>query len=325
MRKKGNPVPEVSSTEVFAGIDVGKDSLVVALTSGKPQTFENSKSGRSKLVQWLITAAPVRVVLEATGGYERHIYAALGAASLPAVIVQPAQARHFAKATGKLEKTDAIDAMMLAEFARAIRPQVREVPSEKAVELNDLSTRYDQLTDMLSMEKTRLKQAPNATIKRNIEAHIEFLERMQKKVCDQIDAIIAQSPKWTTEYDILRSVKGVGPVLARKLIASLPELGKLSRQKIAKLVGLAPISRDSGSSSGKRFIAGGRADVRSKLYMSVVATLRYDGMIKAYYDRLRTAGKPAKLAITACMRKLITLLNALLRKQLPFKNPVPAT
>lgn len=316
-------MPGSSSPEVFAGIDVGKNSLVVALTSGKPQTFENSKSGRSKLVQWLTTAAPVRVVLEATGGYERHIYAALGAASLPAVVVQPAQARHFAKATGKLEKTDAIDAAMLAEFARAIRPEVREVPSEKAVELNDLSTRYDQLIDMLIMEKTRLKQAPNAAIKRDIESHIEYLERHLKKVCEQIDAVIAQSPKWTTDYGILCSVKGVGPVVARKLIASLPELGRLSRQKIAKLVGLAPISRDSGSSSGKRFIAGGRGDVRSKLYMAVIAALRSDGMVKDCYQRLRAAGKPAKLAITACMRKLITLLNALLRDQHPFKKPLP--
>ena len=325
MRKKGNPMPEAPSTEVFAGIDVGKDSLVGALTSGKPRTFENSKSGRSELVQWLTAAAPVRVVLEATGGYERLIYAALGAASLPAVVVQPGQARHFAKAMGKLEKTDAIDAVMLAEFGRAIRPEVREVPGEKALELNFLSTRYDQLADMVSMEKTRLKQAPNAVIKRDIEAHIAYLERNKEKVCDQIDAIIAQSTKWTADSNILRSVKGVGPVVTRKFIASLPELGTLSRQKIAKLVGLAPISRDSGSSSGKRFISGGRADVRSKLYMAVVASLRCDGMIKDCYARLRAAGKPAKVALIACMRKLLTLLNALLRKQLPFKNPVPTT
>ena len=325
MRKKGKPMPVGSSAEVFAGIDVGKDSLVVALTSGQLQTFENSKSGRSKLVEWLTTFAPVRVVLEATGGYERQIYAALGAALLPAVVVQPGQTRHFAKAIGKLEKTDSIDAAMLAEFARAVRPEVREVPSEKAVELSDLSTRYDQLIDMLIMEKTRLKQAPNAAVKRDIQSHIEYLERHIKKVCEQLDAVIAQSPKWTTDYGILRSVKGVGPVVARKLIASLPELGRLSRQKIAKLVGLAPISRDSGACSGKRFIAGGRGDVRSKLYMAVIAALRCNEMIRRHYDRLRDAGKPAKVAITACMRKLITLLNALLRDQHPFKNPLPQT
>lgn len=318
-------MPQVSSSEVFAGIDVGKDSLVVALTSGQLQTYENSKSGRSDLVKWLTAAAPVRIVLEATGGYERLIYAALGAASLPAVVVQPAQARHFAKAMGRLEKTDDIDAVMLAEFGRAIRPEVREVPSEKAMELGFLSTRYDQLIDMVIMEKTRLKQAPTAAIERNIEAHIAYLERDKEKIASQIDALIAQSPKWTTDSNILRSVKGVGPVVARKLIASLPELGTLSRQKIAKLVGLAPISRDSGSSSGKRFISGGRADVRSKLYMAVVASLRCDGMVKACYTRLRAAGKPVKVALIACMRKLLTLLNALLRKQRPFQNPVPQT
>lgn len=325
MRKEGNPVPVVSSSEVFAGIDVGKDSLVVALTSGQLQTYENSKSGRSKLVHWLTTTAPVRIVLEATGGYERHIFSALGAASLPVVMVQPAQARHFAKAMGKLEKTDAIDAAMLAEFARAIRPEVRDVPSEKAVELKDLSTRYDQLVDMLIMEKTRLKQAPNATVKRDIESHIEYLERRQKTICEQLDAVIAQSPKWTADAQILRSVKGVGPVVTRKLLAHMPELGTLSRQKVSKLAGLAPINRDSGTSSGKRFISGGRADVRSKLYMAVVASLRCEGPIKACYDRLLAAGKAPKVAITACMRKLITILNALLRNQQPFKNLVPAT
>lgn len=318
-------MPEVSSSEVVAGIDVGKDALVVALTSGQLKTFENSKSGRSDLVKWLTAAAPVRIVLEATGGYERLIYAALGAAELPAVVVQPAQARHFAKAMGKLEKTDAIDAVMLAEFGRAIRPEVRKVPSEKAMELNFLSTRYDQLIDMVRIEKTRLKQAPNDAIKSNIQEHIAYLERNKDKVADEIDALIAQSTKWTTDSKILRSVKGVGPVLTRTLIALLPELGTLSRQKITKLAGLAPISRDSGSSSGKRFISGGRADVRSKLYMSVVASLRCDGMVKDCYTRLRAAGKPVKVALIACMRKLLTLLNALLRNQRPFKNPLPAT
>jgi len=314
-------MPPGSSSETFAGIDIGKDSLVVATTAGQVRTFDNTPQGRAKLVDWLKPFDPIRVVLEATGGYERQVYAALGAAKLPAVVVQPGQARNFAKAIGRLEKTDAIDAAMLADFARAVKTELREVPSQRALELGDLGTRYDQLMEMLVMEKTRLKQAPNAAITRDVQQHVDFLERRIGKVCELLDEAIAESPKWTADYTILRSVKGVGPVLARKLIASLPELGRVSRQQIAKLVGIAPISRDSGNYSGKRSIYGGRADVRSKLYMAAVSSIRCNDTIKAYYQRLRQAGKPPKVAIVACMRKILTLLNALLREQRPIRKP----
>jgi transposase len=251
-------------------------------------------------------------VLEATGGFEHAVVAALAAAGLPVVVANPRQVRDFARATGQLAKTDAIDAQVLALFAERVRPEPRRLPDEAAQALDALLTRRRQLLDMLVAEKNRLGFA-RPVVRRGITQHIRWLERRLGDVDHELGQMIEHSPVWRATDDLLRSVPGVGPVLSRTLLGELPELGQLNRKQIAALVGVAPLARDSGTLRGKRVVWGGRAPIRTVLYMSTLAAARCNPVIRAFYLHLRAAGKPAKVALTACMRKLLVILNAMVR------------
>jgi transposase len=305
--------------KVFVGVDVSKDRLDIALRPiGQVLTFSNDHIGIEKLVQKVAEVKPCLIVLEATGGYELALAAALMRGGMPAVMINPRQARDFAKATGKLAKTDKIDANILAHYAEAIQPPVRPLPDERQKELSLLLTRQRQLVDMLAMEKNRLHNCPSTRVKTDVEAHIKWLKSQIKQLDKDVGSFIFESPAWRAKDELLQSVPGIGPTVSRVLIAYLPELGKLDRQKIAALAGLAPFNRDSGNMRGRRTIWGGRNRIRSLLYMAAVAALRFNPTIRAFYDRLVTAGKAKKLALTACMRKLLTILNAIVRTDSPW-------
>ena len=256
------------------------------------------------------------IVLEATGGYELLCVAALAAASLPVVVVNPRQVRDFARATGQLAKTDRIDADILALFAERVRPEVRALPDADAQELDALLARRRQLLDMLQAERNRLGQVfgrGKTPVKKSLKAHIAYLERELRMTDTDLGDMVRRSPAWRERDDLLQSVPGVGPVLSLTLLAELPELGRLSRREIAKLVGVAPLSRDSGTLRGRRFVQGGRASVRAVLYMAALVATKRNAVIRAFYLRLLAAGKPKKLALVACMRKLLTILNTMVR------------
>jgi transposase len=256
------------------------------------------------------------IVLEATGGYELLAVAALVAAALPVVVANPRQVRDFARGTGQLAKTDRLDADILATFADRVRPAVRPLPDAEAQELDALLTRRRQLLEMLGAERNRLGQVfgkGKRPVKKSLTAHIAYLERELKSTDHDLGDLVRSSPAWREREDLLRSVPGVGPVLSRTLLADLPELGRLSRREIAKLVGVAPLSRDSGTLRGRRFVQGGRASVRAVLYMGALVATRRNATIGAFYRRLVAAGKPKKLALVACMRKLLTILNTMAR------------
>lgn len=298
---------------MFIGIDVSKATLDVAVHPNREQwQEENDARGIEELVQRLKTIAPELIVLEATGGYENAVVASLGAAGLPVGVVNPRQVRDFAKATGRLAKTDRIDAGILALFAERVRPELRELPTEAAQELEALLSRRRQILEMAQAERNRLEHARGA-VKKDLAEHIRYLEKRLAKVDEETAERIRESPLWRAREDLLRSVPGVGPVVSRTLIAELPELGQLTRREIAALVGVAPISRDSGKTRGKRIVWGGRASVRAALYMGALVGVRRNSTIRTFYQRLRAAGKPAKVALTACMRKLLTILNAMLK------------
>ena len=297
---------------VFAGIDVSKGRLDVALSSADEWSESNEEAGIRALVQRLQQTSPELVVLEATGGFETAVAAALDRANLSVVIVNPRQVRDFARATGRLAKTDRIDARILALFAERVRPAPKPLPDEDAQALDALLTRRRQVIEMLTAEKNRFGAAP-VVLRKGIREHIRYLERQLKGVDSEISERIRQSPLWRAKEDLLRSVPGVGPVLSRTLIAELPELGNLSHKEIASLVGVAPLARDSGMLRGKRLVWGGRAPVRACLYMAALVASRRNPVIRAFYLRLRGAGKPPKLALTACMRKLLVILNAMVR------------
>ena len=252
------------------------------------------------------------VVLEATGGYETAAVAALAEAGLPVVVANPRQVRDFARSTGKLTKTDRIDAELLALFAERVRPEVRPLPDAEAQEFTALLARRRQLLEMMVAEKNRLKVAPKPVAK-DIRAHIEWLERRLKSVDSDLERRIKASPVWRAKEDLLRSVPGVGPVVSRTLIGELPELGQLNRQQIAALAGVAPLNRDSGTQRGKRMVWGGRRAVRVALYMAALTASQRNPTIRAFYQQLRDRGKPSKVALTACMRKLLVILNAMVR------------
>jgi transposase len=305
---------------VFVGIDVSQDRLDVALLpSGEVWSVDHDPKGLKDLSDRLLAAAPELVILEATGGLERLSVAALAAAKLPVIVVNPRQVRDFAKATGQLAKTDAIDAMILALFAQRVRPEVRPLPDEATATLEALTVRRRQILDMLVAEKNRFRLAPEP-IARKLSVHIDFLEKQLKDVDSDLDSAIKKSPIWRTRDKLLRSVPGVGPVLSRTLLAELPELGRLSNTQIAKLVGVAPLNRDSGRYRGRRMIWGGRASVRGTLYMAAFAATQWNPVIRPYYQRLRAAGKAHKVAMVACMRKLLIILNSIVRSGLPW-NP----
>jgi len=304
---------------MLIGVDVAKAELVIAARpSGERWTVANDERGMRTLVDRLRREPPELIVLEATGGYELLCVAALVAAALPVVVVNPRQVRDFAKATGQLAKTDRIDADILALFAERVRPEVRVLPDADAQELDALLARRRQLLEMLQAEKNRLGQVfgrGKRPVKKSLKTHIAFLERELRIADTDLGAMVRESPAWRERDDLLQSVPGVGPVMSLTLLADLPELGRLSRREIAKLVGVAPLSRDSGTLRGRRFVQGGRATVRGVLYMAALVATKRNAIIRAFYQRLLAAGKPKKLALVACMRKLLTILNTMVRTQ----------
>ncbi len=296
---------------VFVGIDVAKAELVVA-TRPTPDSWvvPNDDHGIDRLVHRLRRVAPALVVLEATGGYERAVVGALAAAAIPLVVANPRQIRDFARATGQLAKTDAIDATVLALFGERVRPEPRLLADEATRALDALLTRRRQVLDMLTAERHRLEHALPA-IRRDLNQHIRWLERRLRDVDYDLDQMIHASPVWRAKENLLRRAPGVGPIVSRTLTGDLPELGTLNRKQIAALVGVAPLARDSGTLKGKRLVYGGRAPVRAALYMAALVASRRHPVIRGFYQRLVAAGTPRKLALTACMRKLLTMLNAM--------------
>jgi len=305
----------------FIGIDVSKSVLdVAAHGSGARLQAENDEQGLKQLAEKLLELAPELVVMEASGGYERLCAAMLAQAGLPVAVVNARQARAFALATGVLAKTDAVDARILAHFAAAVRPAVRPLPDEQRAALDEIMGRRRQLVGMLVMEKNRLGQARNPGVRRDIQSLIVVLEKRVGGCDGELQRLIQASPVWRAQEDLLRSFNGIGPVNARVLLVELPELGTLDRKQIAALVGVAPIARDSGQHRGRRSIAGGRGQVRATLYMAAVTAIRANAVIRAFYQRLREAGKPAKVALVACMRKILTILNAMVRTKTRWQS-----
>lgn len=299
---------------VFVGIDIAKEHLDVHVRPSE-LTFRvaHDDAGLATLCERLVAVAPALIVVEATGGYELDVVAAVAAASLPVVVVNPRQIRAYARATGQLAKTDAIDARIIAAFAERVRPVVRPLPDEQTRALDEAVTRRRQLVEMLKAETNRRRLARDPGIQRRVDAHIVWLKRAVKDLDDELQATIRASPLWRETDDLLRSAPGIGPVTAFTLLAELPELGRLSRHKIAALVGVAPMNRDSGEFRGRRMVMGGRTSVRAVLYMATVTAIRRNPIIKAFYERLRNNGRPPKVALTAAMRKLLTILNAMAR------------
>ena len=310
----------MTTSERVVGIDVAKAELVVAVRPGGAWwSVRNDEAGRGRLRERLQQLAPTLVVLEATGGYERAAVAALAAVRLPVVVVNPRQVRDFARATGQLAKTDRIDADTLALFAERVRPTPRPLADEASGALDALLTRRRQVVGMLVAERHRLEHAL-APVRRGLRTHIRWLERQRRAVDRDLDATIQQSPVWRAKEDLLRSVPGVGPIVSRTLLGELPELGQLNRRRIAALAGVAPLARDSGTLRGRRIVWGGRGPVRTALYMSAVVATRRNPLIRAFYLRLVSAGKPKKVALVACMRKLLTILNVMMRTNTAWRE-----
>jgi transposase len=305
----------MSTPGCFVGIDVAKQQLDVALRPGSERfTVAHDELGIAAVVSRVRARQPTLIVLEATGGFEMALAGALAAAGLPTAVVNPRQVRDFARATGLLAKTDQLDAQVLAHFAEAVRPQPRPLPDAQAQELSALLLRRRQVVEMLSAERNRRAGAA-ARIRPQIQNHITWLQAQLADLDRDLADLLRASPIWRAKEDLLRSVPGVGPVLATTLLAGLPELGRLSRQQIAALVGVAPLNRDSGTLRGRRTVWGGRAHVRAVLYMSTLVAVRHNPTLRAFYRRLREAGKLPKVALTASMRKLLTILNAMLKHQ----------
>ena len=299
------------------GIDVSKHHLDVAWQPAIRTSLrtDNTPQAHEQLCQLFQRQSPERIVLEATGGYERPLVVAMLEVGLPVVIINPRQARDFAKATGQLAKTDTIDATVLAKFGEAVKPAVRALPDEKALELQALVARHRQLVKMRTAESNRLDKAASSRVRTSIKQLIQTINEQLDDLEQQMDQLIQSTPAWQAKVDLLKSFKGVGDHTARMLIAQLPELGQLNRQQIAKLVGIAPINRDSGQYRGQRTTFGGRAGVRCMLYMPTLSAIQSNPQLKAFYQRLIQNGKPAKVAIVAAMRKLLITLNAMLRDQ----------
>lgn len=310
---------------VVVGIDVSKAEFCVAIDpSGETWTSATTPTAIDALVERLRAVTPQLIVLEATGGYELALAGACATAGLPVAIVNPRQVRAFAQALGRTAKTDAIDAAVLALFGARVRPEPRAVPDAAAQALADLLTRRRQLLEMLVAERQRLAQArPTGPVTRDLRTHIRWLERRLTDVDDDIGQAIQASPVWRVQEDLLRTVPGIGPTTARTLLAELPELGRLDRRAIAALVGVAPFNCDSGQQRGRRRIAGGRASVRASLYMAALVASRRNPILTAFYQRLRAHGKPAKVALVAVMRKLLTILNAMIKQRTPWKLNAP--
>jgi transposase len=309
--------------ETWIGIDVAKAQLDVAVHDGESWRSDNDEDGIAALTRRLAALHPAVVVLEATGGYERGVTAALAEAGIPAAVVNPRQVREFARATGVLAKTDALDAKVLARFAATIQPEPRGLADAQAEELRDLLARRRQVVSMLTAEKNRLARATRV-VRERIKEHIRFLEGELEESNRDLDALLEASPLWRERENLLRSVPGIGPVVSATLVAALPELGALSRKEITALVGLAPLNRDSGRRQGYRIIWGGRAEVRAALYMATLVATRHNPVIRAMYQRLLAAGKAKKVALVACMRKLLVILNAMLKQHTAWRQPIAA-
>jgi len=309
---------------LYVGIDVAKAKLDVALDAdGDVFEITNDLSGLTQLIDRLKTQSVALVALEASGGYETLAVATLGAAGFPVALVNPRQVRDFARSTGRLAKTDAIDAKLLARFAVTIKPRVTALAETGRAELTELLGRRNQLVGMQVAERQRLAQARSKRVRKDVQGMIDFIAKRLDKAEDDLGKFIAARPEWQVNDDLMRSVPGVGPATSRVLLGRLPELGELTTKTIAALVGIAPINRDSGSFRGKRTIAGGRADVRTALYMATFSAIRCNPVIRTFYQHLRAQGKPFKVAMVACMRKLLVILNAIMKSRTPWQH-VPA-
>lgn len=309
----------MDSNEVFVGIDVSKAKLdVFVLAVGESFTMANDEAGVEALAKQLEGLKPALIVLEATGGLQNLAVAALHAHQLPVVVVNPRQVRDFAKAMGKLAKSDDIDAQVLALFAQRVKPELRPLKDQSAQVLSALLTRRRQLVDMLVAEKNRLYSA-RKEVGPDIKKHIAWLESRLKKTNKDMDKAIKASPAWKEKETLLLTMPGVGPVLSTTLLSDLPELGQVSGKQIAALVGVAPLNRDSGKFHGHRQVWGGRSQVRAVLFMAATTAIRFNPVFKAFFDRLRQAGKPYKLALTAVMRKMIVTLNAMMKNNSPWQ------
>jgi len=311
----------LSKRKNYIGIDVSKQLLEVAVhESDFRYRCPNQAGAFLELLAELIALRPARIVLEATAGLEKPVVAALHGAGLPVVVINPRQVRAFAKAVGQLAKTDRLDAAVLAHFGAAIKPPLRPLKSKEEQELEALMGRRGQLVDRLVAEKNRRNSATNEAVRETIKEHIDWLEDRIAELDEQLQARLVSSAVWQNKAAILQSVPGIGPVVSFSLLAELPELGTLNRQRISKLVGVAPLNCDSGQQRGVRHIFGGRARVRSMLYMAALTALRFNPVIKEFYQRLAGKGKPHKVALTACMRKLLSIVNLMIRNQTSWKT-----
>lgn len=311
----------MEETKKYVGVDVSKDHLDVAIyPTNEVRSFSNDEAGIVAATAWLKQVKPALTVMEATGGLEVPLYVALQDAKLPLAVMNPRQIRDFAKSLGILAKTDRIDARVLARYAAMAQPQARPLPDEAARQLAALVTRRCQLTEMITTEGNRLRNTRDEAIKTHIQAHIAWMRQELAGVDKSLSQMIRENPVWHEKDKILRSACGVGPVFSATCISKLPELGSLNRKKISCLVGVAPLNRDSGKHRGERCIWGGRDRVRHPLYMAALTAVRYNPAIHEFYERLLSYGKPKKVALTACMRKLLTVLNAMLKHHSSWSN-----
>ena len=313
----------MAAAAVYIGMDVSKATLDICASDGETWQAANDDGTMEAHCDRIVARHPTLIVLEATGGYELRAAAALAAAGLPVAVVNPRHVRSYARSVGQLAKTDRIDARILARFAAAVQPEARPLPDADTREIEALITRRRQLVSMITAEENRLHAAPSIT-RKEIKTHIAWLRRQLAKINETIDDSVRHSPIWRGKDDLLQSVPGIGNATARTLLAMLPELGTLKEKQIAALVGVAPLNQDSGTFRGRRRVYGGRARVRSALYMAALVASRYNPVLKAFYARLRTAGKPAKVALVACMHKLLTIANAIIRDGRPWDAPQPA-
>lgn len=314
----------MATAPTYAGIDVAKDHLDVVLRpSGEYLRAANDGRGIRSAVDRLVEEGVALAVVEATGGLEQRLAISLDDAGVPVAIANPRQVRDFAKAVGRLAKTDQIDAAVLAHFAEAIRPEPRPLADERARELSSLVGRRRQLLAMITAEGNRLSRAPKSLRKR-LEAHLKWLRKEVERTEAELDRIVREDTVLKEKDELLRSVPGVGPTLSATLLADLPELEHLDRKRLAALVGVAPMNRDSGTMRGLRTVWGGRSSVRATLYMAALVAARFNPIIREFYERLCARGKPKKVALTACMRKLLTILGAVLRSRTPWRSEVPA-
>lgn len=304
----------------FIGVDIAKDSFeFVAYGDDRHFNMSNDGTGIRQAVEQIQKLSPELVVLEATGGYEHPLVAALSIAKLPVVVINPRQVRDFAKATGQLAKTDAIDAAVLAQFAAVIKPDLRPIADADMLLLKEVVSRRQQLVEMLVAERNRMGIAHNPSVKADIQAHIDWLRKRLNEADGELLRQIKESPVWRAKDDLLRTVPGVGPMTSVALLANLPELGRLNRHQIAALVGVAPFNRDSGMMRGKRAVWGGRSSLKAILYMAALSATKWNPAIKTFYERLCASGKPKKVALTACMRKLLIVLNSMMKNNTAWR------